>query len=130
MGVQRIVSFLPSATELLYELEAGDKLFGATHECLYPEDAKTKPRVVTSVIDSSTMSSKEIDEVHTKLLKEGKEIFVLDENNLRNANPELIISQNTCEVCAAHTNQVNKAIQILDKKPELLSMDPLSLIHI
>ena len=130
MGAQRIVSFLPSATELLYELEAEDKLFGVTHECLYPEDVKSKPRVITSVIDSSTMSSKEIDQVHTQLLKEGKDIFVLDENNLKNANPDLIISQNTCEVCAAHTNQVNKAIHILEKKPELLSMDPHNLDEI
>ena len=130
MGAQRIVSFLPSATELLYELDVGDKLFGVTHECLYPEDAKSKPRVITSVIDSSSMSSNEIDKTHTQLLKEGKDIFVLDENNLKNANPDLIISQNTCEVCAANTNQVNKAIQILDKKPELLSMDPHNLDEI
>lgn len=130
MGSQRIVSFLPSATELLYELEAGDKLFGVTHECLYPDDAKTKPRVITSVIDSSTMNSKEIDQIHTQLLKDGKEIFVLDENNLKDAAPDLIISQNTCEVCAAHTNQVNKAVQILEKKPQLLSMDPHNLKEI
>jgi len=130
MGSQRIVSFLPSATELLYELQIGDKLFGVTHECLYPDDAKTKPRVITSVIDSSTMTSKEIDQVHTNLLKNEKEIFVLDESNLKNANPDLIVSQNTCEVCAAHTNQVNKAIQILEKKPELLSMDPHNLEEI
>ena len=130
MGAQRIVSFLPSATELLYELDAGDKLFGVTHECLYPEDAKSKPRVITSVINSDSISSKEIDQVHTKLLQEGKEIFVLDENILKNANPDLIISQNTCEVCAANSNQVNKAIQVLEKKPELLSMDPHNLDEI
>jgi iron complex transport system substrate-binding protein len=130
MEVQRIVSFLPSATELLYELEVGDRLFGVTHECLYPEDAKTKPRVITSVIDSGTMNSKEIDQVTTQLLKDGKEIFVLDESNLKDASPDLIISQNTCEVCAAHTNQVNKAVQILEKKPQLLSMDPHNLEEI
>ena len=54
--------------------------------------------------------------VTCKLLKEGKDIFVLDENNLKKANPDLIISQETCEVCAAYTNQVNKAVKILQNK--------------
>jgi len=130
MGGQRIVSFLPSGTELLYELGVGDRLFGVTHECLYPDDAKSKPRIISSVFDSSKMNSKEIDEITTQLLKDGKEIFVLDEQNLKDASPDLIISQNTCEVCAAHTNQVNKAVQILENKPELLSMDPHNLQEI
>ena len=51
MTVDRIVSFFPSATELLYELGVGDKIFGVTHECLYPENAKSKPRVISSVFD-------------------------------------------------------------------------------
>ncbi|MGB1878964.1 MAG: cobalamin-binding protein, partial [Nitrosopumilus sp.] len=51
MDVQRIVSFLPSATELLYEFDVADKLFGVTHECNYPEDAKLKPQVISSVIN-------------------------------------------------------------------------------
>ncbi len=130
MGGQRIVSFLPSGTELLYELGVGDRLFGVTHECLYPDNAKSKPRIISSVFDSSKMNSKEIDEITTQLLKDGKEIFVLDEQNLKDAKPDLIISQNTCEVCAAHTNQVNKAVQILENKPELLSMDPHNLQEI
>ncbi len=130
MAGQRIVSFLPSGTELLYELGVGDRLFGVTHECLYPDNAKSKPRIISSVFDSSKMNSKEIDEITTQLLKDGKEIFVLDEQNLKDAKPDLIISQNTCEVCAAHTNQVNKAVQILENKPELLSMDPHNLQEI
>ena len=62
MGIDRIVSFFPSATELLYALGVGDKVFGVTHECLYPEDAKSKPRIISSVFDPNTMSSKEIDD--------------------------------------------------------------------
>ena len=124
VNAQRIVSFLPSATELLYELGAQDRLYGVTHECLYPEDAKTKPRVISSVFDPEEMTSKEIDQVTCSLLKEGKDIFTLDEKNIIGANPDLIISQNTCEVCAAHTNQVDKAMQVLKTKPHLHSMDP------
>jgi len=124
MTVKRIVSFLPSATELLYEFGVQDDLYGVTHECKYPKDAILKPKVINSVINSDELSSKEIDTVTCQLLKDGKDIFVLNEENLKNANPDLIISQETCEVCAAYTNQVNKAVQILQKKPTLFSMDP------
>ena len=124
MNAQRIISFLPSATELLYELGVQDRLYGVTHECIYPEDAKTKPRVISSVFDPEEMTSKEIDQMTCSLLKKGKDIFTLDEKNITYANPDLIISQNTCEVCAANTNQVGRAIQILKTKPYLYSMDP------
>ena len=124
MAINRIVSFLPSATELIYALDKQDKLFGVTHECKYPKDAENKPRVINTVIDSEKLTSKEIDSTTCKLLNEGKDIFVLDEENLKKANPNLIISQETCEVCAAYTNQVNKAVKILEEKPTLHSMDP------
>ena len=124
MTIKRIVSFLPSATELLYELEVEDYLYGVTHECKYPPNAKSKLQVIDSVIDSETLTSKEIDAKTCHLLNEGKEIFVLNEKNLKDANPELIISQETCEVCAAYTNQVKKATEILENKPLLHSIDP------
>jgi iron complex transport system substrate-binding protein len=124
MTVNRIVSFLPSATELIYEFELQDKLFGVTHECKYPQDACSKPKVINTVIDSEKLTSKEIDTTTCKLLSEGKDIFVLDKENLKKAKPDLIISQETCEVCAAYTNQVSKAVKILETKPILHSMDP------
>ncbi len=124
MRINRIVSFLPSATELLYEFGVQDFLYGVTHECKYPDDAISKPQVITSVIDSEHLSSKDIDKVTCQLLKEGRDIFILNEDNLKNAKPDLIISQETCEVCAAYTNQVNKAVKILQNKPLLHSMDP------
>lgn len=124
MSVERIVSFLPSATELLYEFGVQDYLYGVTHECKYPHDAMSKPQVINSVINSDELTSKEIDTMTCQLLNDGKDIFVLHEDNLKHANPDLIISQETCEVCAAYTNQVNKAVRILQKKPTLFSMDP------
>lgn len=130
MSIKRIVSFLPSATELLYELGAEDMLYGVTHECKYPESAKTKPRVINSVINSDKLSSKEIDSKMCQLLNEGREIFTLHEKNMLKAEPDLIISQETCEVCAAHNNQVNKAIQILQNKPIIYSMNPHNLQEI
>ena len=124
MESQRIVTFLPSATELIYNLGADDKLFGVTHECNYPIDAKTKPRVISSVFDPALMSSKQIDDKICQLMTDGKEIYNLNEENLLNAKPDLIISQNICEVCSAHTEHVNMAMNMLEKKPEVYTMDP------
>ena len=124
MGSQRIVTFLPSATELIYNLGADDKLFGVTHECNYPIDAKTKPRVISSVFDPALMSSKQIDDKICQLMTDGKEIYNLNKENLLNAKPDLIISQNICEVCSAHTEHVNMAMNMLEKKPEVYTMDP------
>ena len=124
MTVKRIVSFLPSATELLYEFGVQDDLYGVTHECKHPKNATLKPIIINSIINSDELSCKEIDTMTFQLLKDEKDIFVLNEENLKNANPDLIISQETCKVCAAHTNQINKAVQILQKKPMLFSMDP------
>ena len=130
MTVNRIVSFLPSATELLYEFGVEEKLFGVTHECKYPENAKSKPQVISSVINSDELTSNEINTITCTLLRDGKNIFELHKKNLLNANPDLIISQETCEVCAAYTTEVKTAIEILPKKPELYSMDPHNLNEI
>jgi iron complex transport system substrate-binding protein len=130
MNTQRIVSFLPSVTELLYELGVQDQLYGVTHECLYPEEAKSKPRVIDTVFDGSKMSSPEIDKITCSLMSEGKDIFVLQEDNFKQARPDLIFSQTTCEVCAAHTDQVKHGLQILEKKPQLYSIDPHNLDEI
>ena len=124
MGPQRIVTFLPSATELIYSLGADDKLFGVTHECNYPSDAKTKPRVISSVFDPASMSSKQIDDKICQLMTDGKQIYNLNKENLLNAKPDLIISQNICEVCSAHTEHVKIAVDMLEKKPEVYTMDP------
>jgi len=130
MDVNRIVSFLPSATELLYEFGVEEKLFGVTHECKYPDSAKLKPQVISSVINSDELTSNEINTITCTLLRDGKNIFELNEKNLLNADPDLIISQETCEVCAAYTTQVKNALEILPKKPELYSMDPHNLNEI
>ena len=130
MVVDRIVSFLPSATELLYEFGVEDKLFGVTHECKYPDSAKLKPKVISSVINSDELTSNEINTMTCTLLNDGKDIFQLNEKNLKDANPDLIISQETCEVCAAYTTQVKNALEILPRTPELYSMDPHNLKEI
>ena len=130
MDVNRIVSFLPSATELLYEFGVEEKLFGVTHECKYPNSAKLKPQVISSVINSDALTSNEINTITCTLLRDGKNIFELNKKNLLNAAPDLIITQETCEVCAAYTNEVKNALDILPIKPKLYSMDPHNLNEI
>jgi len=130
MEIDRIVSFLPSATELLYEFGVEDKLFGVTHECRYPVTATLKPQVISSVINSDELTSNEINTITCTLLRDGKNIFELNKKNLLDADPDLIISQETCEVCAAYTTQVKTALDILPRTPELYSMDPHNLKEI
>lgn len=120
----RIVSFLPSATELVFELGAGDDLVGVTHECLYPEQAKQKPRVISSVFDPNTMTSLQIDQKITELSKTGQNIFLVHEDTIRNAKPDIIIGQGTCAVCSAYTNEVNRALEVLEKRPDVEVIDP------
>ena len=124
MKVKRIVSFLPSATELIYELGAQERLFGVTHECDYPSDASNKPRVIESIFEPEKMSSQEIDDKICELSERGEEIYKLITENVSNAKPDLIISQEICEVCSAYTNQVKNAMDILEEKPEIYSMSP------
>ena len=124
MKVKRIISFLPSATELIYELGAQERLFGVTHECDYPSDASNKPRVIESIFEPEKMSSQEIDDKICELSERGEEIYKLITENVSNAKPDLIISQEICEVCSAYTNQVKNAIDILEEKPEIYSMSP------
>ena len=124
MKVKRIVSFLPSATELIYELGAQERLFGVTHECNHPSDASNKPRVIESIFEPEKMSSQEIDDKICELSERGEEIYKLITENVSNAKPDLIISQEICEVCSAYTNQVKNAMDILEEKPEIYSMSP------
>ena len=124
MTSKRIISFLPSATELIYELGVQEKLFGVTHECNYPSDASNKPRVIESVFDPEKMSSQEIDDKICNLSKKGEDIYKLVTENVSNAKPDLIISQEICEVCSAYNTQVKNAIDILKKKPEIYLMNP------
>ena len=121
---QRIVSFLPSSTEILYEIGAGSQIAGVTHECKYPDDADTKPKVINSSFDAGTMNSKEIDEKIVQLMQSGRDIYVINDRILKQAKPDLIITQGVCEVCAPFTNEVNRASSILGYKPEILVLDP------
>ena len=98
----RICSFLPSATEIVYALELQDHLYGVTHECDYPADARNKPRAVHSVFNASNEgeqpSSGEISRIISERLRRGLGIYEIDEGVLRAAEPDLLLTQAICEV--------------------------------
>lgn len=125
--MQSIVSFLPSATEILYELGAGDQVLAVTHECNYPEEAKTKPKVIHSSFDPNKMSSLDIDKKVVELANSGQDIYIIDEKVLKKANPDLIVAQGICEVCSPYTSEINKAVSLLGGKPDVLILDPKNL---
>ncbi|HSF27846.1 MAG TPA: cobalamin-binding protein [Nitrosopumilaceae archaeon] len=124
ISTKRIVSFLPSATEILYELGVGDQLVGVTHECDYPEQAKSKPRVIRSSFDHTKISSKEIDKQISNMMQVGSDIYLLDEQVLKKSSPDLIIGQGLCDVCSPASKEISKAVSILEKKPEVVILDP------
>lgn len=124
MSSERIVSFLPSATEVLYEIGAGDQIFGVTHECKFPESAKRKPKVINSSFDPAKMNSREIDNKIVELMQSGRDIYVIDDRILKEAKPDLIVAQGICEVCSPFTKEIKRAISILDYKPDVLILDP------
>jgi iron complex transport system substrate-binding protein len=122
----RIVSFLPSATETLYELGAGNQIVGVTHECNYPSQARKKPRVICSSFDPGQMSGRDIDNKIVELMRTGKDIYIVDENTLKRVSPDLIVAQGLCEVCSPFTKEIDRAVSILggDRRPDLLVLDP------
>ena len=120
----RIVSFLPSSTEILYAIGAGDQITGVTHECKYPDDAKSKPKVINSSFDADSMISEEIDNKIVGLMKTGGDIYIINDQKLKEAKPDFIIAQGVCEVCAPFTKEIDRANSILGYKPDLLVLDP------
>jgi iron complex transport system substrate-binding protein len=128
--MKNIVSFLPSATEILYELGAGHHLLGVTHECNYPEEAKSKPRIINSSFNSSIMSSKEIDNKIVELISTEKNIYIINDHFLKELKPDIIIAQGICEVCSPFTKEINRAISILGYNPEVVILNPKNIIDI
>lgn len=120
----RIVSFLPSATEIIYLLGSQDILLGVTHQCNYPNEAKNKPQVIKSVFNSESMTSLQIEEKIQELSRLQNDVFLINYELLKKIQPDLIISQGLCDVCSPHNKEIDKAIQFLNNKPDTLVLDP------
>ena len=124
----RICSLLPSATEIVYALGLGDQLVGVSHTCDYPADARTKPVVSQSVRAISHLSSDEIDAIIQQARANNNPVHWINGDLLRELQPDLVLTQEICEVCAIGSGSVfETAARVLDYQPEILSVRPAGL---
>ncbi len=122
----RIVSLLPSATEIVFALGLGDDLAGVTHECDYPPEAKLLPAVTHSIFEHAG-SSAEIHRHISSAVHSGSSIYGLDQQLLEKLDPDLILTQELCQVCAVSYGEVRKAVRQLPGERKVLSLEPTSL---
>jgi iron complex transport system substrate-binding protein len=123
----RVASLLPSATELLFAIGAGGDVVGVTHECDWPPQVAALPRLTTSVFDHASARSGEIDRHIRGAVHEGSGIYTLDAARLAELQPDLIVTQELCEVCAVSYRQVEGAVRELPGEIPILSLEPESL---
>jgi iron complex transport system substrate-binding protein len=122
----RIVSLLPSATEILFALGLGDSVVGVTHECDYPGEAAKKPALIRPRVDRHAPPA-ELDRQVTEIVQRGESIYAVDAELLKSLAPDLIVTQDLCHVCAASPDDLATSLTRLPKRPRVLSLTPHSL---
>ncbi|MCY1139596.1 cobalamin-binding protein [Actinoplanes sp. Pm04-4] len=123
----RLVSLLPSATEIVYALGLGDDLVGVTFECDEPASARVEKTVVVGGKDTRGMSPGEIDSYVRGRLAEGGDLYTLHADALAELAPDLILTQDLCRVCALPSGHVTDALDHLGCRADVVSLDPYSL---
>ena len=120
----RIVSMLPSATEIVYALGLDDDLVGVTFECNEPPRARLEKRIVVGGRDTSAMTPGDIDRYVRDRLAAGGDLYTLDAGALAEIAPDVILTQDLCRVCALPTNYVEDALDYLGCRADVISLDP------
>lgn len=123
----RIVSLLPSATEIVFALGLGDELVGVTHECDWPPEARDKPVVTRATYDLEGATSRSIHDRVTDAVHGGSSLYALDEDLLRELRPDLVLTQELCEVCAVSYRIVTDAVRAIEASTNVVSLEPTSL---
>jgi iron complex transport system substrate-binding protein len=119
----RIVSLVPSATEMLFALGLGPDVVAVTHECDYPPAAQELPKITRDVLPTG-LSASEIDAAVKQRTLEGESIYELDTETLSDLRPDLIVTQALCSVCAVSYDDVQAVALELESKPRVISLDP------
>ncbi len=123
----RLVSLLPSATEIVYALGLGDDLAGVTFECDEPPAARSEKAIVVGGLDTSGMTPGDIDSYVRSQLASGQDLYTLHAQALAELAPDLIVTQDLCRVCALPSGQVSDALNYLGCHADVLTLDPHSL---
>jgi len=123
----RLVSLLPSATEIVYALGLGDDLVGVTFECDEPPHARVEKTVVVGGRDTRGLTPAEIDEYVTSQMSAGGDLYTLHADALAGLHPDLILTQDLCRVCALPSGHVDEALDHLGCRADVLSLDPYTL---
>jgi len=128
--VYRIVSLLPAATEIAAALGLMDQVVGVSHECDFPVQASQRPRVTRCLIHDAGLTSAEVDDWVRRALRENGTIYDIDEPLLRTLQPDVILTQRLCDVCAVGYGTVAKLAQTLPGSPRAVNLEPTSLADI
>ena len=129
-AASRVVSLLPSATEILFAIGAGDRVVGVTHECDHPDAARGLPNVTSSLLPTQGVAPGDIDRHIHAARHAGSSIYRLDEAELARLEPDLIITQELCDVCAVAYSEVRRAVRRLAGDVPVLSLEPRSMEEI
>jgi iron complex transport system substrate-binding protein len=128
--VHRIVSLLPAATEIAAALGLMDQVVGVSHECDFPMEANERPRVTRCAVHGAELTSRNVDEWVRRALHDNGTIYTIDEPLLRELQPDVILTQNLCDVCAVGYRTVAKLAQTLPGPPRVVNLEPTSLADI
>lgn len=123
-GFMRIISLLPGLTEICYSLGLGHDLVAVTHECDYPAGTQSIPRITRSNLPGHLTTSAEIDQYVRTALAENQPLYELDVDQLRRLQPDLILTQDLCHVCAVTVDEVHEIADSMDPVPDVVSTQP------
>lgn len=126
----RVVSFLPAGTEIAYAIGAGEMLVGRSHECDYPAEVLSLPVVSRPALQLEDLSQSEIDNAVAQQLGNAGTLYTVDEELLRDLAPDVILTQDLCQVCAPSGNELTAAIAGLSKVPEVVWLTPQTIAEI
>ena len=128
--MHRIVSLLPAATEIAAALGLMDQVIGVSHECDFPTEANERPRVTRCAVHGAELASRDVDEWVRRALHDNGSIYTIDEPLLRTLQPDVILTQKLCDVCAVGYGTVAKLSQTLPGPPRVVNLEPTRLVDI